>query len=249
MAQFEKVKFDTFIYKVLRQIHPDNGMSGDGLSTLNNLVRISIKNIMNGVNTLMLNGTRKTISAREIQSSVRLMLPIELSRHAVTEGTKATTKYCNMKLERKEEAKKAKSKGEKLHPISRASMAGLLFPVTRIENMMMELSTVARKTDTAAVYLAAVLEYLTAELVELSGNTARDNKKTRISPRHIMSSIRTDSELNKYYGNTVLSGGVLPQIHSFLTKKESRKSPTKKTTPIKKSSSPKKKTKKTKKNK
>ena len=72
------------------------------------------------------------------------------------------------------------------------------------------------------MYLAAILEYLTAEIIELAGNAARDNKKTRIIPRHIMLAVRNDEELNKLFGNiTIAQGGVLPNIHSVLVPKSS----------------------------
>jgi histone H2A len=72
-------------------------------------------------------------------------------------------------------------------------------------------------TAGAPVYLAAVLEYLTAEVLELAGNAARDNKKNRIIPRHIQLAIRNDEELTKLLGDvTIAAGGVLPNIHTVL---------------------------------
>ena len=101
--------------------------------------------------------------------------------------------------------------------VSRSSKAGLQFPVGRIARFLKQGRYSERVGAGAPVYLAAVLEYLAAEVLELAGNAAKDNKKTRIVPRHIQLAIRNDEELNKLMANTTIaSGGVLPNINAFL---------------------------------
>ena len=101
--------------------------------------------------------------------------------------------------------------------VSKSVKAGLQFPVGRMARFMKEGKFAERVGAGAPVYLSAVLEYLAAEVLELAGNAARDNKKTRIVPRHIQLAIRNDEELNKLLNSvTIASGGVLPNIHVFL---------------------------------
>ncbi|KAI9638470.1 histone H2A-1 [Dioszegia hungarica] len=100
---------------------------------------------------------------------------------------------------------------------SRSSKAGLQFPVGRIHRLLKKGNYAQRIGSGAPVYLAAVLEYLAAEILELAGNAARDNKKSRIVPRHLQLAVRNDEELNKLLGSVVISqGGVLPNILSEL---------------------------------
>eukprot|EP00798_Chlamydomonas_sp_ICE-L_P015439 gene15439-biopygen24488 len=108
--------------------------------------------------------------------------------------------------------------------VSRSAKAGLQFPVGRIARYLKKGKYAERVGAGAPVYLAAVLEYLCAEVLELAGNAARDNKKSRIVPRHVQLAIRNDEELSKLLGSvTIANGGVLPNIHSVLLPKKSAK--------------------------
>ena len=111
---------------------------------------------------------------------------------------------------------KSKSKSR-----TRSSRAGLQFPVGRIHKYLRRGHYAERVGSGAPVYLAAVLEYLSAEILELAGNAARDNKKARIVPRHLQLAIRNDEELNKLLGHvTIAAGGVLPNIQAVLLPKK-----------------------------
>ena len=113
-----------------------------------------------------------------------------------------------------------KGKASTSRPMTKAARAGLQFPVGRIARFMKQGRYAERVGAGAPVYLAAVLEYLAAEVLELAGNAAKDNKKSRIVPRHIQLAIRNDEELNKLMSRTTIaSGGVLPNINVFLLPK------------------------------
>ncbi|XP_012736942.3 core histone macro-H2A.1 isoform X2 [Fundulus heteroclitus] len=104
---------------------------------------------------------------------------------------------------------------------SRSTKAGVIFPVGRMLRYIKRGLPKYRIGVGAPVYLAAVLEYLTAEILELAGNAARDNKKGRVTPRHILLAIANDEELNQLLkGVTIAAGGVLPNIHPELLAKK-----------------------------
>ncbi|XP_057515209.1 probable histone H2A.1 [Amaranthus tricolor] len=111
--------------------------------------------------------------------------------------------------------------GERKKAVRQSVKAGLQFPVGRIARLLKKGRYAQRVGSGAAVYLAAVLEYLAAEVLELAGNAARDNKKNRIIPRHVLLAIRNDDELGKLLqGVTIAHGGVLPSINPVLLPKK-----------------------------
>jgi len=125
---------------------------------------------------------------------------------------------------------RGKGKGSNAKAVSRSQRAGLQFPVGRVARYLKKGKYSERVAAGAPVYLAAVLEYLAAEVLELAGNAAKDNKKTRIVPRHIQLAVRNDEELNKLMANaTIASGGVLPNIHSTLLPRKGKEEAAEKT--------------------
>ena len=137
------------------------------------------------------------ICARDIQTAVRLCMPGELAKHAVSQGTKAVNRY-----------------DEKSN--DRSTACGLQFDVDQIGALVTQVTSKV-VSEGAACYLTAVMEYMTAEALEVSGNAARALGSSWIMPRHIQLAIRKDRELNKIVGGcTIMSGGTLPNIHACL---------------------------------
>src|SRR6185369_2744426 len=89
--------YSSYIYKVLKQVHPDTGISNKAMSILNSFVNDIFERISGEASKLAAYNKRSTISTREIQTAVRLILPGELAKHAVSEETKAVTKYTSSK--------------------------------------------------------------------------------------------------------------------------------------------------------
>jgi histone H2B len=85
--------YSSYIFKVLKQVHPDTGISNRGMSIMNSFVNDIFDRISTEAGRLVRYNKRGTLSSREIQTAVRLILPGELAKHAVSEGTKAVTKY------------------------------------------------------------------------------------------------------------------------------------------------------------
>ncbi|NXX82869.1 H2AX protein, partial [Urocolius indicus] len=103
---------------------------------------------------------------------------------------------------------------------TKSALAGLQFPVGRVYMRLKRGNYADRIGAGAAIYLAAVLEYLSAEILELAGNAARDNKKARITPRHIQLAVRNDNELNSLLSCvTIAQGGVMPNVLPELVSK------------------------------
>ncbi|XP_072044468.1 late histone H2B.L4-like [Amphiura filiformis] len=85
--------YNIYIYKVLKQVHPDTGISSRAMSIMNSFVNDIFERIASESSRLANYNKKSTITSREVQTAIRLLLPGELAKHAVSEGTKAVTKY------------------------------------------------------------------------------------------------------------------------------------------------------------
>ncbi len=202
------VKYGTYIHKVLKQVHPDMRIQGISMNVLNdmvNMVGMRLAKLAVMSTTKELGHEKSTIGSREVLAAVGLTFKGELAKHAVSEGTKAMTRF------------KANS-GKMAKPTTKEARAGLQFSVSRTERFF---NIYRRKVQlNAKVFMAAALEYIIAEVLEVAGNITNDNKKKQITPRHINLAIRKDTELNRLFNGVVYDGGVMPHIHTFIKKND-----------------------------
>lgn len=108
--------------------------------------------------------------------------------------------------------------------VSGSSKAGIVFPTGRCNRLLRAGRFSERCSASSGVFMAAVLEYITQEVLDLSANCAAEHKKTRILPRHMKLAIMNDPELEKLVvGTTIIESGVLPNVNSFLFPKSVKK--------------------------
>lgn len=210
------INFESHITSILRQVQPDMGITLTTLKGLDILIRGLADTITHRAMELVRLSGANTITSRDIQSAVSSVLPGELAKHGNSEGTKAIMKF-NASMT-------SGAGGPRRASRAVGSRAGLTFSVSRTKHLIKNLSFGARVGMGAPIYLAAVLEYIVAEILDLAGNRARDMKRVRIKRRFILLAIHGDYELHKLFKHSVIAGGVIPRVHQiFIDKHTTRR--------------------------
>ena len=230
MPKSKTPRYAIFIHKVLKQVHPDTGINGEALAEINRLILVILFEIIRVADAInrSFNNPKVTFGTRTLTGAIQLALPGELSKHAISEGVKAVTKYnssvASDKEDRESKPKKSFRDARAGPKKTKAFRSGLQFSPARVKDDMRERMSSFKQIEAGTpVYLAAVLEYLAAEILELAGNAARDHHKVRIRARDIYLAIYNDEELHKLTSTMIVPGGVIPNIHQCLLPKPKTK--------------------------
>jgi len=205
--------FNVYVYRILKNIHPDSGISTNAMSALSRISLFIVRQYATECSSLLISANKKVVDIPTICAATLIIfdgggIVDALGPQAIKQIGVAIGKYENYK------GTKADKK------VRREFKAGLQMSVSRIKKIYKAANASNKSiSDTSAVAIAASLEYLLSEIVELAGNASRDNKLTRITPRHLLLAIANDEELSNILlsKNLILGGGgVIPNIQAVL---------------------------------
>ena len=203
-----------YIRKVLAQVHPDIRITGPAMAQMNEVVDIIARKMSYLSREAAQQSGKKTIGENEVRAAVRLTLNGELTAHAGVEARKAMRKY------------EKTAGGTTGASVRREARAGLVFAVAKAEGALRMYGGGGRVGKPAGVYLAAVLEYLTAEILVMAGNVTRDTKMKTISTRFIYLAMQNDIELSSLYTSLrlhMINTGVTEFIDARLVPSDEQK--------------------------
>jgi len=196
-------RFDKFIFEI-----SESGIRKESLEMINKSILIMCEKIVKNADHILQRTKKKTLSDSDIASSVLLTVPPP--RGEETDLAKEANKKGRAAVERYIESKKENEKSDK--KVSRSSKAGLIFPITRIKDRILEYSSMnkIRIGERSAIHLTAVLEYLTNEILVRAGKIALNSKPkhVKIIPRDIKLAIEGHSGLKKLSENVFIPGGI-----------------------------------------
>jgi len=211
----KSIKDDTFhsyIYKILKNVHPAIGISKNAMLVLSRLSLYIVRRYATECSNLLISSNKKVVDIPTIVAATFIIYDTDfntIGAAAIAGIEKAVETY---------ESTEGKKDGNKKH--RREFRAGLQMSVSRVKKVYKAANASSKSiSDTSAVAIAASLEYLLKEIIDLSGNGARDNKLARITPRYLTLAIENDEELSTIlspYGTILGGGGVVPNIHAEL---------------------------------
>lgn len=206
--------FDLYINKALKQVST-NEITSNAKQQLNNLL-ITISKILTEKSLYLVQiSKKKTLSIKEIENAIQILFIGDLKNILIKEGSSSVQKY--------KDSKNTEKKG-----FSRQNQVGIIFPPSICEKFLRNFgNSNVMITSESSIYLASVLEYLSAEILDLSSSIACSNDRIRITVRDLELAIRTDYEFNTFFNTwqiKFIGGGIIPFLNpAILEKKKSVK--------------------------
>ena len=180
---FSFVDYKSYIKKVMKMVNSDLSMSEDVKEYQNTVLNLLIQTIMKHVNDLLLSTGKTTIDTKSLQAGIPMVIKGELSKHAVSTGKRHVLRYTQRRSGERSESRRLESK------------CGLVFPISRTKRVIRNY-TKNRLSTNAAIFLTAVLEYISAEISELSGNVTRMENRKKITIKDSKQATEEDEELD-----------------------------------------------------
>ena len=188
-----QIKLQSYVNKVLKQVHPDTGIAASAKSEVENLLNLFHAKLLDNMNLLIAQGSRVTTKSRDVGNAANMVLIGKLGKHLTSRAVAALTRF-NASL------------GPEGQVGNAAAAAGLTFPPSRFKKEIRKLSIAKRVGKSTGVYMAALSEALCHELLKLAGNSSRDNKRVRIKIEDLRNAIEADKELSALFRNVLLPG-------------------------------------------
>lgn len=206
------IELKSYIYRVLKQVHPDTGITSEVKESVNTLINLVFHKLVWLASDRVLLRHKKTLQADDIAFAVTFLL--QNAENLESDAGKIyhppsllelTVKMHSQSIAKWSEGNNKKKAGGPRQ--DSGALAGLTFPPTRIENAIRKRSPVERVSKLAGVSVAAILETITAEILEFAGNAARDDKKVQIAAPHLHTAISNSGELSSLFAGVLLPGG------------------------------------------
>ncbi|KAN0021497.1 hypothetical protein ACTFIU_010097 [Dictyostelium citrinum] len=194
------VREGLYIKKLIKQIDTAGKIQVKSVQILTSLIRDTTVRIMNEAFHLVQIQNKRTLNARDVQTSVRLCTVGEISKHAVSQGVARVSKLNSSPLTPTPTSTPTPTTPSSPHNAP-------IIPCSYLKAKVKQMNYNYRISKSSMHYLAAVIEYLICEILELSLNNAKNSKRTLIQPRDIYLAIANDDELDKMYGDAIIPGG------------------------------------------
>lgn len=215
--------FKVYIQRTLKSVLPALHITKSGLEALDSLIRTTAKQMVDRSLVLTTEGGKKTLSLPEVKASLSLTFPSELAARSDTFANNAAANFVQSEAEREKS-----ETSEKVQAQTRESRCGLIFSVSAAEKYLRlhGHNGYNHVSATAPVYLAAVLQFLTEEVIRLTGVEVATNGKITMSVRHLFLALSKDAQLSRLISTlrlVFLEGGVEPHIEEKFLEKKKRK--------------------------